>query len=47
MPPAAGVGIGIDRLAMLLTGVANLREIILFPPMRPRNHETEIEIEND
>jgi lysyl-tRNA synthetase class 2 len=36
MPPAGGVGIGMDRLAMLLTGTRNIKEIILFPTMRPR-----------
>jgi len=35
MPPAAGVGIGIDRLAMLAAGVHSLRDILLFPQMRP------------
>ncbi|MBI5707737.1 MAG: lysine--tRNA ligase [Armatimonadetes bacterium] len=35
MPPAGGCGIGIDRLAMILTGAENLREIILFPTMKP------------
>ncbi|PIR41433.1 MAG: lysine--tRNA ligase [Candidatus Yanofskybacteria bacterium CG10_big_fil_rev_8_21_14_0_10_46_23] len=35
MPPAAGVGIGIDRLVTLLTGAHTLREIILFPTMKP------------
>ncbi len=37
MPPAAGIGIGIDRLAVLLTNSKTLREIILFPTMRPKN----------
>jgi lysyl-tRNA synthetase class 2 len=38
MPPTSGLGVGIDRLTMMLTNQASIQEVLFFPQMRPENH---------
>jgi lysyl-tRNA synthetase class 2 len=46
MPPTSGMGIGMDRLAMLLTGQSTIQEVLLFPQMRPEKRAKKEEEEN-
>lgn len=46
MPPTSGLGIGMDRLTMLMTGQTAIQEVLFFPQMRPEKKQTKQEEES-
>jgi len=47
MPPTSGMGIGIDRLVMLMTNNTSIQEVLFFPQMRPESVEKKEEVAED